>query len=134
MEIPKPIGWKNLYHEAKIYKICSAYTDKVYYGSTTKCLKNRLQIHRKHYEKYQIGLYPNYISAFEILKYDDAFIQLVEAFHCENKHQLGYRESQWILLDPNRVNIRLPGKLFRKAIEDYEKICIYHKKCQIHQI
>jgi predicted GIY-YIG superfamily endonuclease len=131
MEIPKPSV--NAYHFcAKIYRICSSYTDKVYYGSTTADLKNRLQIHQKHYEKYLIGKFSNYISSFELMRYDDAYIELVEVVYCENKNELSYRESQWILLDPNRVNIRLPGKLFRKAIEDYEKNVYIIKKCQIH--
>ena len=133
MDIPKPSV--NAYHFcAKIYRICSSYTEKVYYGSTTTDLKNRLQIHQKHYEKYLIGKFPNYISSFELMKYDDAYIQLLEVFYCENKNQLAYREAQWILADPNRCNIRIPGKLFRNSIKDYENIYIYHKKCQIQQI
>jgi len=68
------------------------------------------------------------------MQYNDAYIQLVEVVYCENKDQLAYRESQYILADPNKCNIRIPGKLFRKSIKDYENICIYHKKCQIHQI
>ena len=133
MDIPKPSV--NAYHFcAKIYRICSSYSEKVYYGSTTTDLKNRLQIHRKHYEKYLIGKFPNYISSFELMQYDDAYIELVEVVYCENKNELSYREAQWILADPNKCNIRIPGKLFRKSIKDYENICIYHKKCQIHQI
>lgn len=111
MEVPKPTYVHNPYRYAKIYRVVSAHTDKVYYGSTTKELKNRLQIHQKHFEMYNVKKYPNYIAVFEIIKYGDVIIELVEEFPCQNKYQIGFRERQWMLLDDNRCNIRLPGKV-----------------------
>ena len=39
--------------EGKIYKIISINTDKIYIGSTTKSLYERLQGHKRNYKRYQ---------------------------------------------------------------------------------
>ena len=83
------------YQKGKIYKIVSNELDLVYYGSTTKTLKQRLNDHRGHYKRYLKGK-GQYYSSFELMKLDDAQIILVEDFPCENKKELHQRERFYI--------------------------------------
>ena len=83
------------YQNAKIYSIRSHQTDKVYIGSTCSPLAKRLYEHRKKYERYKSEKY-DYVTSFEILKFDDHYIELVEEYPCQNKFQLHRREGQTI--------------------------------------
>lgn len=92
------------YANGKIYKIRSPQTDKVYIGSTVQDLKNRLDGHKSHYKSYLKGS-SKYISSSELLKYNDAFIELIEVYPCNNKEELYDREQYYIDITPNIVNI-----------------------------
>ena len=59
----------------RIYKISSDQTDKVYYGSTTKTLNQRLSKHKKDYRQYLNGNY-HFVTSFDIVKFDDCKIEL----------------------------------------------------------
>lgn len=89
------------YSNAKIYKITSPQSDKVYIGSTTKqYLSQRMNSHRDAMKTYQKGT-GRYTMSFEILKYEDAQIVLLEALpKCVSKDELRAREQDWI--DANR--------------------------------
>ena len=65
------------YQKGKIYKLTNEETNDVYYGSTTKTLKRRLQKHKSNYTGYLKGK-DHFISSFEIIKYSSANIELVE--------------------------------------------------------
>ena len=80
------------YANGKIYKIVSTQLDKVYIGSTSLELKKRLIKHRNNYKKY-IREGCNYASSFEILKYEDAQIILIEDYPCTTKKELFNREK-----------------------------------------
>ena len=73
-----------------IYVIRSHKTDNVYYGSTEQTLTMRLGNHRRKYTAY-LNKTQHYYTAFELMKYDDAYIELVET--CKN---LKERESFYI--------------------------------------
>ena len=91
------------YAQSKIYMILSDQTNKVYVGSTTMCLLNRLTCHKRHYKKYLKGQ-SYYDSVFEIIKYRDAYITLIENFPCTYRFQLLFKEKQIIASTPNAVN------------------------------
>jgi predicted GIY-YIG superfamily endonuclease len=78
-----------------IYIIRSQHTDDVYYGSTTKDLTKRLLQHRYDYKKW-LNKTTNYTSSFSIIKYDDAYIELVEEVNFENKKELCNIEGRYI--------------------------------------
>lgn len=83
----------NKYQQGKIYKLCSARTNLCYIGSTCKSLTDRMSSHicsASGNGKYK------YISAFQILQYPDANIELVELFPCSNSLELRQREQHWI--------------------------------------
>jgi hypothetical protein len=68
----------------KIYKIVSECAGKCYIGSTLSPLNTRLRRHRADYKRFQSGLRPN-ITSFEIIKHDDAKIELVLECDKENR-------------------------------------------------
>jgi hypothetical protein len=95
---------QNKYINGKIYKLSSASTDNVYIGSTYKSLQHRLSGHRITYNHYKFND-GSYISSFEIIKYDDCIIELVELYPCDNQDALRIREDYHLKLHPNAVNI-----------------------------
>ena len=60
-----------------IYKITSAQTPGVYIGSTKEPIARRLNGHRRSFKLFQDGGRSN-MSSFEIVKHDDAKIQLIK--------------------------------------------------------
>ena len=87
---------ENKYQRGKIYKLISNQTDEIYYGSTVeRVLTNRLAGHRVSYKQW-INKKNHYISSYEIVKYDDAKIILVESFPCNTKYELTAREQFYI--------------------------------------
>lgn len=91
------------YQNGKIYKIISNQIDKVYIGSTTQPLCERLAGHRNNYKRYLANKDP-YMTSFELIKYDDAKIILLENYPCKNKEELCSKEQDWIDKTPNNVN------------------------------
>lgn len=82
----------NKYKDGKIYKITSKQTDKIYVGSTIQTLNKRFISHKT---RYKCGNHHNMASC-EILKYDDAIIELIEDYPCESKTELEKREQHYM--------------------------------------
>lgn len=112
--------------EGKIYIIKSKQSDKVYIGSTTQSLNVRLRCHKKDYKLYLEGK-RSFLTSFEIIKFEDCCIELLEEYPCENKNQLHKREGEFIKIY-NCVNKRVAG---RNQKERRTENCIeFKKKCQ----
>jgi len=137
----------NKYHNGKIYTIRSHQTDKFYIGSTTNALHKRLYHHRCVFKKFQNEKKYSKVSSFEIIKFDDNYIELLEDFKCENKNQLEKREGELIRLHKDKcVNICIAGrtdkqyqidnaeKLAKYRKDNAEKIAIYKAKYRIDNI
>ena len=90
----------NKYDNAKIYKLTSSQTDKVYIGSTICPLKERFRLHKKDYKRWLKGQH-NKITSYDLLKYDDCKIELIKEFPCETKEQLLKQEGKYILPLPS---------------------------------
>jgi len=83
----------------------------------------------------------NYISAFEIMKFDDCYIELYEAYPCNNKNELFKREGEVIReLKHECVNIAVAGQTrvdYRKSIKahktQYDKEYLKTNRSQIYQ-
>ena len=87
---------ENKYQRGKIYKLISNQTDDAYYGSTCEDkLTNRLAGHRRDYKCWLNGK-RNYIASYEIVKFDDTKIILVETFPCNTIYELHAREQYYI--------------------------------------
>jgi hypothetical protein len=116
---------KNKYHTGKIYSIRSFLTDKYYIGSTTQPLSKRLSKHKGNYTLWlKDKTRPrSYVSSFEILKLNDAYIELIENIKCENKEELHKREGELIREHKNNiVNIKIPNRYKKEQNqENYKK-------------
>ena len=81
--------------KGKIYIIRSHQTNDVYYGSTIqKYLSKRMCQHKEIYKLY-LKNEINFITSFDIIKFEDAYIELVEEIEFENKEQLYALEGKF---------------------------------------
>jgi hypothetical protein len=106
------------YQNGKIYKLMSFQTDKVYIGSTTQALCERKAGHLRDYKRYLAGN-GNYITSFEIIKFGDADIVLLEDFPCEKKEQLHARERYHIEI-LNCCNKAIPTRTKKEYRENHK--------------
>ena len=117
------------YSNGKIYTIRSHQTNKYYIGSTRmKTLAQRLGSHRSQYKRHLDGS-NEYISSFEILKYSDHYIELLENYPCSSKEQLFKREGE-LQRQYKRyvVNLCIAGRTMKDYLNDHkEKIAIQSK-------
>jgi hypothetical protein len=108
----------NKYADGKIYSIRSHQTDKYYIGSTCSILDKRLYQHKKDKMNYELGNY-HFVSSFEILEYEDAYIELIELFSTTSKSELQKREGELIRLNKNDlVNLVIPQRTREEYYED----------------
>ncbi len=78
-----------------IYQICSDSCKEIYIGSTMqKYLSARWASHKHKYKEHLANRY-NYVSSFEIIKYGDAKINLLEVFYFEDRKELLDREGYY---------------------------------------
>ena len=102
----------------KIYIIKSMQTNNIYIGSTIRNLKTRLIEHKS---KYKTSNNKEHYSSFEILKYDDCYIELIKEVSCTLK-QLLILEGIEIEKNENCVNKKIEGHVKRyEDKNDYEK-------------
>lgn len=97
---------KRDYQNSKIYVIRSHKTKDIYIGSTTQEIAKRLIDHRTKFNQYKNGTC-NYITSFDVIKHNDAYIELIENYPCNSKKQLEQRESEIIESMKNTVNKNL---------------------------
>ena len=107
------------YKNSKIYTIRSHHTDKIYIGSTCNELRKRLHQHKYKYKYYLNGKY-HYTSSFEIVKYDDAYIELYEYYPCNNKVELLKREGE-LIRKLDCVNKQIAGRSNKEKCKEYYK-------------
>jgi hypothetical protein len=97
------------YQNGKIYVIRSHQTEQVYIGSTTQSLAKRMYGHRNGKNK---------CSSYEIIKYTDNYIELIEEFPCNNKMELLRREGELVRATDNCVNKQIPGRTLKQYYQD----------------
>ncbi len=115
------------YKKSKIYKLVSNHTNEIYIGATVNYLRVRKSEHKKHYKRWGNGKH-GYITSYEIVKYDDCKIILVEEFPCDSKIQLSSRERYWIE-KLKCVNKCIPTRTKKEWTEDNkERYKILYKK------
>jgi hypothetical protein len=119
----------NKYHKSKIYTIRSYQTDKYYIGSTCDALHKRLYGHRRDYKNYLNDKY-NFVTSFDIIKYEDNYIELLEEYKCENRNELTKREGELIRKYKDEIiNCKIEGRTQKEYYEDNkDKIKEYYKK------
>ena len=116
------------YQQGKVYCIKSPHTPNIYIGSTIRPLSYRMSLHNYHYRKHTKGEHGN-ISSFDIIKFGDAYIELIENFPCANKEELEKREGEIIRESPNSINNNIAGRTKQQYYEDNkESILERHKQ------
>lgn len=109
------------YQNGKIYCIRSYQTDDIYIGSTTRPLSERKSGHVRKYARWQNG-HKDYTSSFELLKYDDHYIELVEYFPCNSKEELHKREGEITRETENCVNKLIAGRNAKEWYQENKEI------------
>ena len=82
---------KNIYANGQIYAIRSHQTDLIYIGSTTQPLHKRWCQHKSDFKTRE-----GFCNSSEIIKYGDAYIELIEDFSCKSKKELNKKEGEHI--------------------------------------
>jgi len=121
-----------MYTKAKIYKITSDSTDKIYIGSTCNTLSKRIGQHKTDYKSFLNNNFHK-ISSFEIIKLGNAIITLIEDYPCDRKEQLHARERYFIELNKAIcVNKNIPNRTHKQYYEDNkDKKANYNKQYNI---
>jgi hypothetical protein len=112
----------NKFQQGKIYTIRSHQSDDIYIGSTIDGLSRRLCGHRAKYKRYLIDKKSN-LASFEILKYPDYYIELLESFPCDNKNELHRREGE-LIRSMDCVNKIIAGRTpleYRQDNKEHQK-------------
>lgn len=119
------------YQNGKIYTIRSHQTDKYYIGSTCSPLHKRLYDHKADYKQFLKG--GKRLSSIEIVKYDDAYIELLELCPCNSRSELTKREGELIREHKNNiVNIKIDGRT-KKEYRQTNKDIIREQKKEYYQ-
>jgi hypothetical protein len=105
------------YQKGQIYCLRSHQTDLVYIGSTLNPLYKRKGQHKSNYKIWLKGEH-NYVSSYEIIKYDDAYIELVEDYPCNTRAELERREGQIIRETENCCNRFIAGRTYAEYCQD----------------
>lgn len=111
------------YQLGKIYAIRSPSTDKFYIGSTTQKLSKRFGGHKTELKNRKNKL----CNSRTILEKGDAYIELIEAYPCNNKEELKRREGELQRLHKELcVNKQIAGRTKQEYYGDnIEKIKEY---------
>jgi hypothetical protein len=113
------------YKEGKIYMIKSPDHEKVYIGSTTYKLRERLQSHFKDLRRNK------YCTAQELLKNDNYEMLLIEKYPCENSTQLKQRE-RFFIENFNTINKVIPLQTQKEYyMKNREKLLKYKKEWRL---
>lgn len=127
----------NKYNSSLIYTIRSHQTNKYYIGSTTQSLSRRLSEHIRDYKKYLVNNDNKYMSSYEILQYNDYYIELLISYPCNSRDELHRKEGELIRqYKSDVVNIVINGRTYKQYTEDNkthiaEKCKQYAKEHQV---
>ena len=109
-----------------IYSIRSYHTELFYIGSTFGTLRQRLFKHKQNFKRFNLQKYA-YISSYEIIKYDDVFIELVKTYENVNKMELRKFEGEHIRQN-KCVNKMIAGRTRKEYRENnQDKIKQYYE-------
>jgi len=108
------------YSKGKIYCIRSYQTDMVYVGSTIQSLSYRMYGHRKAVNRH-LNNKKGYCSSYEIMKYPDAYIELIKLYPCSCRSELE-REEGIYMREMNCVNTKIAGRTKKEYYNDNKEV------------
>ena len=115
------------YQNGKIYSIRSYQTDLIYIGSTCNVLSKRFAQHKAKYRYYKNDNSKIHTASVEILKYDDAYLELICSYPCNNRAELSREEGNHIR-NNNCVNKNIAGRNKREYYLDNRDKRLQYKK------
>ena len=118
------------YQSAKIYKLTSEFTNRVYLGSTTKPLTKRLQGHKDHNKQWKNGN-RGYMTSFALFELGTVNIELIENYPCDTKQELEARERFHIENEPNALNKQHPGRTKAEYRQENRERILEKIQCEI---
>ena len=123
------------YSKAKIYKIASKDTDKIYIGSTTGSLDYRMYRHEQAYCLYinNLGTKVYSFDLFDEVGFENCYIELICEFPCNNAQELAAEEGRHQMMNLyNIVNRNIAGRTNRQYYID-KKQSILDKKREYYK-
>jgi hypothetical protein len=118
------------YSNGKIYTLRSYQTDEIYIGSSINTLPKRFGEHKRKFNLWKNEKY-YYITSFELIKYDNCYIELLELFPCNSKAELEKREGE-LIRSMECVNKYIAGRTKKEyQIENADKIKEQKKEYRI---
>jgi len=86
---------------------------------TTQTLEKRLREHKSAYKRYVEKKLGYCIASFEVVKFDDCIIELIEDVKCNNKKELEMIEEAYIKEYQNKtLNKHIPGRMIINDVKD----------------
>ena len=117
----------NKYHRGKVYAIRSHQTKNIYIGSSIGRLSERLSKHKCDLKRYITGKGSNYIRSYEVVKFQDCYIELIEEVKANNKMELTRREGQIIRETLNCINKYIAGRTQAEYQQDNREVIAIQK-------
>ena len=105
-------------YTGKIYALKSSKTDDIYIGSTKNTIITRFSAHKSNYKLYLQGKH-KYVTSFELCKYDDVYVELIENYNCSSKKELERREGE-IQREMKCVNQLIAGRTRKEHLKENE--------------
>jgi hypothetical protein len=104
----------------RVYSIRSHQTTDMYIGSTTQPLCKRMADHRRVYKSF-LSKKGNYVTSYEIVKYADAYIELLFEGEFESLDNLRKKEGEYIR-EMECVNRCIAGRTRQEWQKEYYEI------------
>ena len=112
------------YKNSKIYTIRSYQTDKIYIGSTIQPLSARFAAHKCCFKRW-MNHKTHYLASFDIIKYDDCYIELLQLCACDTNEELHKLEGDAMINTVTRVNKNIAGRTRTEWLDENKQ---YFKK------
>ena len=111
---------EKIHEVGRIYAIRSSQTDDIYIGSTFNTLEHRLSKHKFHYFYFSEKNSKYKCCSFEILKYPDCYIELIEEHYNLNTKQLRKIEGEH-QRKTKCVNKVIAGRTHKEWLKDNDE-------------
>jgi hypothetical protein len=109
-----------------IYTIRSYQTKDIYIGSTRDKLCNRMAKHRFSYKQFINGNY-DYTTSFDIIQFEDAYIEILEELEYNSKEELKQKEGNYIR-NMECINKHIAGRTKQNWYEDNKERILEERK------
>lgn len=122
----QPTVRKGLYRNSKIFMIRSTSHPKlIFIGTTYRTIDVCYNSYKTSFNVYK-RTGENYFSAYEVMKYEDYYLKMIECYPCSNRKELHKRARKYIM-KINCVN----ANVFGKREIDMDEFMINEKKLRM---